>query len=110
MLVILVVGHAQITPIWTLLLTEVGDQVDRLHEPVQAAGGGLHLGSSPVVGVPLVGDHSPPLRTTLPRSDTDSRTSFKDFLVRRYSSTRSPNHASEKIMRRLLRCYDDGTR
>src|SRR5580704_9591001 len=33
-------------------------------------------------GAPLAGGRSPLLRTALPRSDTASRTSFKDFLVR----------------------------
>src|ERR1700731_1675574 len=34
-------------------------------------------------GAPLAGGRSPLLRTPLPRSDTASRISFKDFLVRR---------------------------
>ena len=35
------------------------------------------------LGRPLVGGLSPLLRTPLPRSDTASRISFEDFLVRR---------------------------
>jgi len=34
------------------------------------------------LGAPLVGGLSPLLRTPLPRSDTASRISFEDFLVR----------------------------
>jgi hypothetical protein len=34
-------------------------------------------------GAPLAGGRSPLLRTPLPRSDTASRMSFKDFLLRR---------------------------
>jgi hypothetical protein len=56
--------------------------VDRLHEPVQAAGGGLHPDCHLLwLVAPLAGGDSPLLRTTLPRSDTDSRLSFEDFLA-----------------------------
>ena len=41
-------------------------------------------------GAPLVGGRSPLLRTPLPRSDTASRISFKDFLVRRSRSVDCP--------------------
>jgi hypothetical protein len=38
---------------------------------------------------PLAGDHSALQRTTMPRSDTDSRISLQDFLVRRHLPARS---------------------
>src|SRR5450755_3295240 len=42
----------------------------------------------PWFGAPLVGGRSYLLRTTPPRSDTASRISFEDFLVRRLSAIR----------------------